>query len=310
MSDEYLARFRRTFGTVQASVAFERTRAIIGPGSMPATEEGRLAQQALDALEHGQQPDPRALSALELVIKMMRPAPLSRNAVLDSLPPGSDQAFTGWAEFSIRVKPFLYSVGRIDLVPDQGVGTGFLVKNNVLVTNAHVVAYLSRNTNQLTKGQAIVRFIREYGNFAEDSPADILEVIALDAEADIALLRISDPVLGCARMPLNFHSSDPSPGQVVIAIGYPFNDPQRNPRFISGIFGTRFGVKRAAPGEVVTTETADFAHDCSTLGGNSGSPILSMDDAGVVGLHKEGIFMFRNRALKGSKVKAFVESHP
>jgi S1-C subfamily serine protease len=309
MTDEYLARFRRIFSTGGAAAALERTRAIIGPASMPVTDEGRLAQQALDALEHGKQPDSRALAALELVIKMTRPAPLSRNGVLDSLPPGTDQAFPQWASFSTRAKPFLYSIGRIDLAPDQGVGTGFLVKDDLLVTNAHVVAYLSRDTNQLTRGQAMVRFIKEYGNFADDPPVDILEVIALDAETDIALLRISDPKEGSPRVPLNFHSGDAAPGQTVVAIGYPFNDPQRNPMFISGIFGTRFGVKRAAPGEVVTVQNTDFSHDCSTLGGNSGSPMLSMDDAGIVGLHKEGIFMFRNSALKGSRVKAFVEAH-
>jgi S1-C subfamily serine protease len=309
MSNEWTDRFRRSFGATQAVEAFQRTRAIVGPANMPATQEGQLAQQALDLLENGQQPDARALAALELVIKMMRPSALTLKGALSALPPETALAFGGWNNFSDRVKPFLYSIGRIDSVPDQGVGTGFLIKPTVLVTNAHVLAFLSRDTNQLTKGQAVVRFVQEYGNFEPDPPVDILGVIAFDPDADIALLRISDPPAGSARQPLQIRSTDAAPGQIVVAIGYPFNDPQRNPMFINGIFGTKFGVKRAAPGEVVTSKVTDIGHDCSTLGGNSGSPVLAIEDATVVGLHKEGIFMFRNRALKGSFVKQFVDAH-
>ncbi len=309
MSNEWSDRYRRSFGAAKAVEAFQKTRAIVGPASMPPTVEGQLAQQALDLLENGQQPDARALAALELVIKMMRPSALSLNSVLSALPPETGQVFGGWDNFSSMVKPFLYSIGRIDILPDQGVGTGFLIKPNVLVTNAHVLAFLSRDTNQLTKGQAVVRFIEEYGNFEPDPPVDILGVMAFDPDADIALFRISDPPAGSTRQPLQIRSTDADPGQTVVAVGYPFNDPQRNPMFINGIFGTKFGVKRAAPGEIVTSKNTDIGHDCSTLGGNSGSPVLAIEDATVVGLHKEGVFMFRNRALKGSFVKQFVDAH-
>ena len=310
MNNEWSDRFRRSFGAAKAIEAFQKTRAIVGPASMPATEEGHLAQQALDLLENGKQPDARALAALELVIKMMRPSALSIKGALGALPAETDQAFSDWSVFSDRVKPYLYSIGRIDMVPDQGVGTGFLIKPNVLVTNAHVLAFLSRDTNQLTKGQAVVRFVQEFGNFDPDPPVDILGAIAFDTDADIALLRISDPLTGSNRRPLQIRSTDAGPGETVVAVGYPFNDPQRNPMFINGIFGTKFGVKRAAPGEVVTSQDTDIGHDCSTLGGNSGSPVLAIQDATVVGLHKEGVFMFRNRALKGSLVQKFVDANP
>jgi len=309
MNNEWSDRFQRAFGSAGAAEAFQRTRAIVGPANMPATQESQLAQTALDQLSNGQQPEARALAALELVIKMTRPSALTLKGALNPLPPGTDQAFGGWDSFSARVKPFLYSIGRIDLMPDQGVGTGFLVAPDLLLTNAHVLAFLSRDTNQLTKGQAVVRFVQEYGNFDPDPPVDILQAVAFDSDQDIALLRLGPLPDPASRAPLQIRATDANPGETVVAVGYPFNDPQRNPMFISGIFGTKFGVKRAAPGEVVTSKNTDIGHDCSTLGGNSGSPVLSINDASLVGLHKEGVFMFRNRALKGSFVKKFVEAH-
>jgi V8-like Glu-specific endopeptidase len=50
-------------------------------------------------------------------------------------------------------------------------------------------------------------------------------------------------------------------------------------------------------------------HDCSTLGGNSGSPLFSLRTARVVGLHCEGYFMYRNEAIDGATLHAFVQPH-
>jgi hypothetical protein len=98
-------------------------------------------------------------------------------------------------------------------------------------------------------------------------------------------------------------------GHPVVAVGYPSDDPLRNPLFISAIFDDRFGVKRAAPGEVTGLASQSIFHDCSTLGGNSGSPILSMKSAHVVGMHRDGFFMYRNEAVNGALLNEFVKKH-
>jgi V8-like Glu-specific endopeptidase len=40
-----------------------------------------------------------------------------------------------------------------------------------------------------------------------------------------------------------------------------------------------------------------FAHDCSTLGGSSGSPVLDAATGLVIGVHKSGMFAVRNGAV-------------
>jgi endonuclease G len=50
-------------------------------------------------------------------------------------------------------------------------------------------------------------------------------------------------------------------------------------------------------------------HDCSTLGGNSGSPVLALDTAEVVGLHFGGSFLWRNEAVTAPILADFVSKH-
>jgi len=47
-------------------------------------------------------------------------------------------------------------------------------------------------------------------------------------------------------------------------------------------------------------------HDCSTLGGNSGSPVFQLETGRVIGIHRSGFFMYRNEAVDGASLDAFV----
>ena len=80
-----------------------------------------------------------------------------------------------------------------------------------------------------------------------------------------------------------------SSGAYLATIGYPFDDA-RNPLFVQAVFDGKFGVKRAAIGEVAAVGSDRFFHDCSTLGGNSGSPVFSLTSGAVVGPHYSGSF--------------------
>ena len=61
--------------------------------------------------------------------------------------------------------------------------------------------------------------------------------------------------------------------------------------------GRSFALKRLAPGEFIGTKRGALFHDCSTLGGNSGSPLVDMTTGAVVGLHRDGSFLARNEAV-------------
>jgi V8-like Glu-specific endopeptidase len=308
MSDYYDSlreRAERAFQNKPIANFQNRVRAIIGPA---AAQVQGSAQEALNALHNGEEPTPMQLAALELVIRTMRPAPLSKNGELPELDEDIAPSFVEWEGFRVTVKPFLYTVGRIDLPSGKGVGTGFLIAKSLLVTNKHVLDVISYGTNSLEKGQATVRFREEYNSGTEKS-VDIIGVIAVHQTLDMGLLRIEEKTFEDNRIPLNIETAGMKVGQRVVAVGYPFEDKVRNPLFVSALFGDRFGVKRAAPGEIVGTASEAIFHDCSTLGGNSGSPILSMETARVVGIHRDGFFMYRNEAVDGKSLSDFVTPH-
>jgi hypothetical protein len=74
-------------------------------------------------------------------------------------------------------------------------------------------------------------------------------------------------------------------GVRVFAVGYPEWDGRRNePQPMSQIFHDIYNVKRLQPGTItkVTAAQKQFDHDCSTLGGNSGSCVIDLDTAKVV----------------------------
>jgi len=283
----------------------DRVRAIIGP--VAAQLQGP-AQEALDAIKQKREPTPKQLAALELVIRTMRPAPLSKNGELPELEEELNAIFVEWENFRVSVKPYLYVIGRIDQVGTRGIGTGFLVSKTLLATNKHVLDILSFGTLKLEEGQAVVRFREEYNSGTEKAVA-ITGVVADHPSLDIALLRIEDTLFTDNRTPLPIDKGESKVGKRVVTIGYPQQDEKRNKFFVSAVFGDRFGVKRAAPGEIIDTRDQAIFHDCSTLGGNSGSPVISLDTAQVVGIHRSGFFAYRNEAVNGKALSDFVNAH-
>src|SRR5262249_2718761 len=61
-------------------------------------------------------------------------------------------------------------------------------------------------------------------------------------------------------------------------------------------------------GEVIAAESSRFYHDCSTLGGNSGSPVVSLKTCELVGVHRSGDFMYRNESVPATSLGPFVQA--
>ena len=301
-------RVERTFGDKDPQAAIDRVRAIVGTANLPATFEGNLARQAMDKLKDpdADEPTARELAALEMMMRMMRPAPKYEDGRLEELSePEFHDAFKNWNQFSTLLEPLKGAIGRIDLGPAEPAGTGFLVADEVLVTNRHVLDVLSRGTRKLQAGQGTVAFQAELHPTASEPPVPIEGLIAFHQGLDMALLRIRPP----RRTTLTIAAAPPAVEDQVAAVGHPFDDPVNNPLFTRTIFGNTWGVKRVAPGEVVSQSGSVVGHDCSTLGGNSGSPLLSLKTAEVVGLHFGGGFLWRNEAVSCADLNAFVAAN-
>lgn len=304
-------RARRAFGEMAVAQAVARVRAIVGLPNVPDSE--LAAQAALEKLQSGQErPTAAEMAALEFVIRMMRPAPLSKNGRLDPLPsqPGSSTyqpaVTASWEAFRQTVAPLVYSIGRIDRTagPNSAIGTGFLVGADLVLTNHHVLTHLSQGIDELDEGMAVVRFYQEYEGPEPVSACPVLKVVAVHPTLDMALLQI--------RMPASRPVPELEPGAIpdeaaVGAIGYPYRD-DRNPLFVDAIYEGRYGVKRGALGELLSRGPHLVCHDCSTLGGNSGSPLFDLNTGRVIGLHCSGEFMYRNEAVPAADIAEFLRA--
>jgi hypothetical protein len=154
---------------------------------------------------------------------------------------------------------------------------------------------LTDGSEALQPGEAVVDF--QGGNGEKNRPEHVVPisgVIRVHDTFDMALLEAR----ATGRPVPVIDAASPAEGLRIAGIGYPSNDRKRNPLFMDTVFGGRFGVKRAALGEVLDgSDGPDLFHDCSTLGGNSGSPLFSLKTGHVVGIHKGGFFISATKPL-------------
>jgi S1-C subfamily serine protease len=306
--EQLLARATRAFGGGYSPEILRRYRAVVGP----IRSQDAMVKSAYDKLQDGVKPTPQELAALEQAIRAFRPSVLVDQGSVSNLPDEAVINFPEWPDFVEKIKEHLNTIGRVDFQQQNGrleqdaIGTGFLIAPQILLTNCHVLDILSMGHRVLERGQGVVHFKQDQTSPDED-PVPISGVLNFDAQLDVAALKM-DPLPEDGRQPVEFDSVVPPVGEPVVTIGYPFPDNERNPLFVDAAFGDgRLGVKRAAPGETLGLEDTLVYHDCSTLGGNSGSPLLSMATGRLVGLHRKGGFANRNEAVLWSSLREFVD---
>lgn len=220
-----------------------------------------------------------------------------------------------------KLERSILSIGRVELRGHPRypwVGTGWLVAPRVIVTNRHVANTFGRHTG---KGfqfrldpvgkqiRARIDFYEEYER-THESEFQVKEILHIEEEQegrpDIAFLRVAtrDRDDRELPMPLALSEHDPQPDRVVGAVGYAAWDGQRNDRIVmDGIFEGVYEVKRLHPGEIMETHRLFVNHDCSTLGGNSGSVVLDFETGNAVALHYAGRYENKNYAVKASTVR-------
>jgi endonuclease G len=216
------------------------------------------------------------------------------------------------------------SIGRIELQNHPSfdwVGTGWLVDRDVVVTNRHVAREFARrgeqgfvfrrnptaNTRQMS---AAFDILEEYEQGNEET-FRVREVLHIeeddDLAPDLAFLKVTTRSVENDRAipdPIPLATGEPDPSRRVAVVGYAARDALRNPgEAMDRIFESVYDVKRVHPGEVMARESAYFTHDCSTLGGNSGSAVIDLDSGEAVGLHFAGSFKVCNYAVYAGVVR-------
>jgi S1-C subfamily serine protease len=252
------------------------------------------------------------------------PVPSDWAAALKDEGPALVDKFRGVGLISCRnvLRPF--SVETRLLAP---VGTGFVVAPGVVMTNRHVALEFATMEGQFRRipdedlePSVTIDFAAEKCS-SNPRVYRISRVLHVEPEPgpDVALLKVEDS-RGDLMPPLELQEKPPAEapgGREVLTVGFPFEDP-RNPQAAQlKVFGGLFGVKRLSPGLLVnggnarTQNPAGYLfHDCSTLGGNSGSPVIDLKTGVVYGLHFGGTFGKKNyawpiwRVLAIAKVKS------
>ena len=216
-----------------------------------------------------------------------------------------------------KLEGILPSVGRINVTNNptfDWLGTGWLVRPDIVVTNRHVaLEFATRNPEggfmflrnfRRRLMAASIDFRMEHGTDAIDEHplVEVLDIEAPDPAPDIAFLRVSVAGASLGR-PIPLSSQPPRAGQQVAIIGYPARDSRiPDPDVVRSIFGDDYDIKRLAPGEVMRIESNVVEHDASTLGGNSGSAVIDLETGEAIGLHFAGSYLQANYAVPASVI--------
>ena len=277
------------------------------------------ARAGAENLARGAEVTPEQLSDLEaIIIPELRPVYDIKDGSFTTLTfdgrptPGHSlwTKLTSDAALKQRIESALPAIGRIELLWNTNIpygGTGFVVGRNLLMTNRHVARIFAEGL-----GDRNVQFIngRAAGiDFKRDAAAghvfNILKVRMIHPYWDMAILEVEGLPGSITPLPLAVADARELRQQEVVAIGYPAFD-NRNPDDVqTDLLRNRFQVKRLQPGMLQGgSETESFGkivsaatHDCSTLGGNSGTALLNLATGEVVGLHFAGRYLERNYAV-------------
>lgn len=289
--------------------------------ALAAAEVVARARSALDRVEHG---EPAAtltdedVSALELIVRTVgRPALRYRNGKVE-MPQNALGDNSEWQVIVSTARDTINEVssrvGRIarDNDVEPALGTGWVTCNDLLVTNRHVARLLVVDPEppasewRLDPGKGAFVDFAYTDDTTGPARCEISELVycAEDRWVDLAAFRIKP---GNAPVPPPLRIDWDTD-----LLGRPFCDDGRGtPHFQGGeiytvghpylevatdetrsVFGEADGRKRFSPGlvTVVREDKPIFLHDCSTLGGHSGSCVISLDtaDHAVVGLHFGG----------------------
>ncbi|MER9187057.1 phospholipase D-like domain-containing protein [Mesorhizobium australicum] len=222
------------------------------------------------------------------------------------------------------LQPLMPLVGRIDVTSFPGaefVGTGWFVATDIVVTNRHVAELIARWDGRryaFSRGvggtiTASLNTLHEFddldGDEARSFAVEQVLYIERDPAIDIAFLKVRRRTDGARLDRIAIADADAVADTSVVTIGYPARASKRvipDQQLMEELYLGRYDVKRAAPGLALPRDGASWRHDCTTLGGASGSPVLDPRTGAAVGLHFAGLYEEANFAVPASILRDYV----
>jgi hypothetical protein len=221
----------------------------------------------------------------------------------------------------IRVLPL---IGRVDVANFPNIdflGTAWFVASDIVVTNRHVAALIAEADGRQfvfrrgIGGKPLDPSICNAHEFDDNNTdatrtfkvKDVLYIEPDDGKNDIAFVRVERRVDG-AIPHVEIAATDIGDNDPVCVIGYPARatkDVIPDQNLMQELYRNRYDVKRAAPGFGMGTNDGTSEHDCTTLGGNSGSVVLNLKGE-AVGLHFAGLYQQANYAVPASALRDYI----
>ena len=261
----------------------------------------------------------RAMLALEAIVRQVgRPSLLVQDGKI--VAQGKMDGFPGDLGSHLpRAEGLVGRVGRVELINHrmEWAGTGWAIEEKgLIITNRHVAelfagrkgprgfAFLANPASGDRYG-ARLDFRQEYDR-VQTQRVEVVTIryVAGPGEPDIALLKLEDGE--DLPEPIDLASTEAAKEALVAAVGYPAYDSRNNDQDIAHYFGDIFNKKRFAPGFVTQAPDgpARLMHDCTTLGGNSGSVLIDLASGKAVGLHFAGSYLEGNFAVSVKNIQA------
>ncbi|MBU5350901.1 serine protease [Paenibacillus barcinonensis] len=252
-----------------------------------------------------------------IILKIGRPSYLIENNTFDST--GSETWSAKLNKNLNKLNEVIPSVGRVELTGHLSydwVGTAWLISDNVIITNRHVAEVFitetqgefSFKTNANNKKiKASIDFKEEYKN-SEESVFKIVKVLHIERDPgpDVAFFQIENTSESNGKLPNKITLSNKTIDREydVAAIGYPAYDSRNDSEVMKEIFQNVYDSKRLSPGILYPAAQGEttLKHDCSTLGGSSGSVIVDINTGMAMGLHFAGKYLDHNYAVSSSKI--------
>ena len=210
---------------------------------------------------------------------------------------------------AIQIQAVIQRVGRIEVANNpnfEWLGTGFLAGADTVITNRHVAMEFAQAS---MPGQwkfrapmtAAVDFKSEFGS-AERQFA-FKEIVGIHDTHDLAVLRVAQ-TSGTTALADPLPVADKSPATLSSAQGVRdrlsrLGRATERPGADAAHLLRDLQRQAAAAGRNLRRDVEAFEinHDCSTLGGNSGSPVIDLETHRVLGLHFGGRYMEKNHAV-------------
>jgi hypothetical protein len=286
------------FQLIEARDATFRGLHIVGPSGRTSRGINRTKKK----LTRAQPVSREEVEQLLKAIRALRPAVAIQDGTVPMIDKELQDSFPAWSEFRSKVANYVESVARLD--HDKPLATAFLVAPSLLMTNRHVASKLRDGTGPLPKGSLTAQFGSQAPTVVDTGRKPVTEVLAVHRDVDLALLRVQDHISSV----IPFDLEVPEKAGTVAAIGFPIQEDQA-PGFNDMFLPEGFGIKRVSPGEMTRVFVRACWHDCTTVGGSSGSPIFSLSSGKIIGVHREGKFLKTNKAVVGPTAAEFVKQY-